>query len=300
MWARRMLRPARIVSTIAKGFIMRQLFLLFVLSLVGCGAPAETDAGVEVDGDAGELADAGGERDSGLPPSDAGPPPSAKRGSVYAYQSPSGFVSNGAIFADHGPIEARLDCERRVVGACEIETCVRLGDDPLPTLVPLRPGSITVSGESACTIAPSDQYCALASGERYWDPASGGTVTFTAAGGELPAFTVEVDAPTLATLTAPTATEVPRASDLAITWTGGSGTIRAIGGGWSSTSDRRATVQCEAPASAGALTVPAEALQALMNDHPIGIEIHTEEVRDVGGYETTFSATSFLGQVYLE
>jgi hypothetical protein len=290
---------------------MRQLILLFVFSLsFGCGQPAETDAGILADGaagDAGEPGDAGEDSDAGLPPSDAGlppsdagPPPPTKRGSVYALQSPSGFVTNGATFVDHGPIDARLDCERRVVGACEIETCVRLGDDPLPMLVSLRPGDITVSGESACTFAPSEEYCALDSGERYWDPASGGTVTFAAAGGDLPAFTVEVEAPTLATLTAPTTAEVPRASDLAITWTGGSGTVRAHGGGWSSTSDRRAVVHCEAPASAGALTVPAEALQALMNGHPLGMQIETREVRDVGEYETTFSAVSFLAQVYLE
>ena len=284
---------------------MRKLILLFVLSLLGCGAPAETDAGMQPDGatgDAGQPPSDAGQppSDAGQPPSDAGPPPSSKRGSVYAYQSPTGFVTNGAFFADHGPVEARLDCERRTVGACEIETCVRLGEDPLPMLVGLRPGDITVSGESACTIAATEEYCALASGERYWDPAAGGTITFTATGGDLPAFTVEVEAPTLATLTAPTATEVPRASDLAITWTGGSGTVQALGGGWSPTSDRRVAVECEAPASAGALTVPAEALQALHSGHPIGVQIHTQEVRDVGGYETTFTAMSFLGQMYPE
>ena len=157
-----------------------------------------------------------------------------------------------------------------------------------------------MSGESACTIVATEEYCALDSGERYWDPAAGGTVTFSATGGDLPAFTVEVEAPTLATLTAPTATEVPRASDLEITWTGGSGTLQALGGGWSPSSDRRVAVRCEAPASAGALTVPAEVLQALMSGHPISFGLYTQEVRDVGGYETTFTATSFLGQVYPE
>ena len=35
-------------------------------------------------------------------------------------------------------------------------------------------------------------------------------------------------------------------------------------------------------------------------ERPIGIQIYSQQVRDVGGYETTFSATSFLGQVYPE
>lgn len=290
---------------------MRQLILLSLLSLssFGCRGPAETDAGVQPDGamadagvrpDGATVGDDAGERDAEVPPSDAGPPPSSKQGSVSVLQMPPDFVTNGAWFGDVGPIEARLDCERRVLGGCEVETCVRLGDDPLPTATPIQHDGITVSGESACTIAPSDASCRLGSGERYWDPVAGGTVTFTAPAGDLPGFSVEVDAPTLATVTAPTGSRVPRASDLEITWTGGSGTLRAYGGGWSSTVDRRAIVRCEAPASAGTLTVPAEALQALMSGHPLSIELQGREVRDVGEYTTTFSASSFLTQVQTE
>ena len=177
-------------------------------------------------------------------------------------------------------------CATATVGACEIATCTNLAGTQAEA------GTVAITGGTqnvALTPETDKTYTTLTTTTALFT--GGETLKATALGGDVPAFTATVTAPTLAKITSPAKPAsfmlaVDRAHDLAVTWTGGGGGKLQV-----FVSGGNKQVTCRFDASAGAGTVPAAVLGML----PTGsgsfamASIASAEVA-AGDYAVTFLA----------
>jgi hypothetical protein len=126
--------------------------------------------------------------------------------------------------------------------------------------------TITITGTHPDVMLVPDMYSHYTDYSQQTPLFSGNeALTITANGGEVPAFTGHLNAPSKAVMTAPVPAntqlgeflEVPSTQDLVITWTGGSGSMQILAAAAAT------TVQCLFPASDGTGTIPHAVLAAL-------------------------------------
>jgi hypothetical protein len=224
---------------------MRTLGLVLVL-LSACGGGSGDDG-----------ADDGDDGDDGP---DALVPAPENTGFVSASSS---FFVSGTTTVRAGSISATfrlassLVCTEEVVGDCFIYMCPT--NPPPPTYQ--SAGTITVTGAALpATLMPlgDDTYDVVSTTtQTMFD--GGETITASGTGGDVPAFSVSVTAPSRVTLTAPAkpagSLAINRGQDFQASWTGGGAGLVFLY--FSATG---ITMSCGYPASGGTATVPAGAL----------------------------------------
>jgi hypothetical protein len=214
--------------------------------------------------DAGPRRDGGGTDGGG---SDAGVDPLATF-SANVVRSPGGVSHSvsGSVFAM--PV-ATPGCTRTTSGPCTIESCTAAPPTDAGTFdagMPAYPsaGHLTVTGAATVEVDPTmGQYFVFGTGELYVE---GGAVTFTAAGAEVPAFSQMVNAPSFLTVSAPDVAAplaIPRATDLALTWSSAPSATDVIVQLSGMDAAGRATVTCSYDSSTASVTVPSAALMAI-------------------------------------
>jgi len=206
-------------------------------------------------GGGGSGVDGGNGSDGGTTPDGVS---ATQFGSVFIQSYVAGPAVGGSasavFYSSTGP------CTRMVLGECELDSCT----DAPQTAV--SAGMVTITGATkpiALTPAANHTYTPLSSTTALFG--NGDPLTFAAAGADVPAFSHALVAPSKVTITAPvkpaTTLTVDRASDLAVSWTGG-GTgqvlVALLSGAQTGTS-----VYCRFAASAGHGMVPAQTLQHL-------------------------------------
>jgi hypothetical protein len=197
------------------------------------------------------------------------------------FQSGGTTYGQGSVTAGffHEGLDPYLGCAKKSFGSCT----VRFDCKPILTSPPddlgIQPyasaGKITVTGLSGVTTLPVEltvmdmgmfagQYTTL---QQYTPIFAGGDgLTVTAAGGEVPAFSSQLTAPSSPTLTSPSGNSqipVSRSQDLPFAWSGGgSGQLRlqiqvmpAMGS--------PSGLDCSWPVGDGSGTIPAAALQMM-------------------------------------
>ncbi len=154
-------------------------------------------------------------------------------------------------------------CALTTTGACTVQKCANSA--PVSNN---NAGIITVTGGApgTSTLTPSgDTYAPVMMNTLYWTAPL--TLSVTAAGGDVPAFSTSVSAPSLITVTSPAPPNqdmlgppmsILKSSDLALAWTGGSAgsdvefTLTSLPGDY--------LVRCKYAAANGAGTVPSAIL----------------------------------------
>jgi hypothetical protein len=178
-------------------------------------------------------------------------------------------LSIGAAFWGEGSGGAGVRCSTRQAGACSVRAC-----EPGDAKKALDSGTIAVLADDAPLVAlspdPLGKYANPAGKAKPWAP--GARIHFLASGGDVPAFEATLPAPPALDVIEPQATiarlTVDRAAGVRARWLAGdAGTVRlavrqerapqrtALEGG--------VAVDCFYPRSAGAATVPPEALTDL-------------------------------------
>lgn len=237
------------------------------------------DAGVAPTADSSTDADASTSPGSGLLP------PSTPKNMILISQS----TANGSAFFSSATAGFEPDvpptssaCTSLIVAGCSVIDCNLAAPSPTGQSAPSA-GTITFSGPASVdlglmlTPTPQGRYEDAKREARVFAP--GDLLSISAAGGDIPAFTGTVIAPSDIALISPkvvfpTKLVVDRTKDLATTWSGGGtsvvsvilATSRVTGG----KPARGVYVSCEALASGGALTVPAAAVAKL---EPTGTDV---------------------------
>lgn len=224
------------------------------------------------------------------------------RGSHYDMDDAG--LADAALFAEleaepRPPSSTEVACDEVVVAACTYTRCevvVPSTSDPVPTTF-TSAGTLTVGGDATpLTASPREDFTyeqpwpldgALLGVDEPWP--SAGTVTIDASGGEVPAFTASVRAPTRYLLDASTypIRTVDRSEDLVLTWT-------ALGDGDSTVfldielpggEGIGETIECEVPVVDEQLVVPRELLARLP---PAARDDEDGPIMWIGSYERTW------------
>lgn len=233
------------------------------------GADASLDGGsLDASGDAGALdasGDAGAGDGSGDGSVTADTAAAPRAGLASLSQGSFSGTPTHTLFGIFGPLSID-DLRRGLVdptctvaaeaGACRRISCpaVIRDTDAAGTL------RAAVSGaDVAMAAAPTPGTGPYVSGGAGLVFAAGQTVTISGSGGLVPAFTADVVAPSMPSMTFPTT--APRTTDLALSWTSsGEGTMQvsiiSAGGG-------DLPIVCLVPATAGALLIDASLLSAI-------------------------------------
>jgi hypothetical protein len=169
----------------------------------------------------------------------------------------------GNAYAQFHDKEAPQPPMTSTVGPCEIEE-----GGVRATSVDADANTITITGTHPdVKLLPDvhNHYLGYTQQTPLWSGAE--SLTITANGGEVPAFTQNLNAPGPVTITAPVPTNstgdvaVSASQDLVMTWTGGLGTVQLLMVSEFPGTD--VNVQCRFPASDGTGTVPQAALAAV-------------------------------------
>lgn len=248
---------------------------------VGCGddtsdtgssGPGSGGGGTGGSGSGGESAGAGG---SGGGSSKEYAGYGYVTASSYAYTQPTsyaGYVASAGFSMGTGSSQG-YECALDTVEGCAVTECDYTGGGGGGGLSSLDAGVITITGGAQSVTLTADatkQYGSVTSGVApLFD--GGETLTVSAAGSaDLPAWSGTVVAPAPADFTAPSFDgnlSILRSSPLSVAWTGGgAGRVRffvATVETSSGQTTRTVSVSCEAPASMGAMSVPAAALGRL-------------------------------------
>jgi hypothetical protein len=213
-------------------------------------------------GGGGGGGDDGDDGDDGGPP-DASVPPPENTGFVTV--SSSRFVS-GTTNVNAGSISATFRlassvvCTEQVIGECFLYTCPM--NPPPPTHRSAGPITVTGAALPATLMPLGDNTYDVVSTATQTMFDGGETLTATGTGGDVPAFSVSVTAPTLATLTAPAKPVGPltidRGQDFQASWTGGGAGLVFLY--FSAPPGSGISMSCGYPAAGGTATVPASAL----------------------------------------
>jgi len=195
--------------------------------------------------------------------------------SSYAYTQPTsyaGYVASAGFSMGVGSSQG-YECVLEAVEGCTVTECDYTGGGGGGGLTLLDAGVVTITGGAQTVTLSADAsklYGSVTSGVTpLFD--GGETLSVSAAGSaDLPAWSGTVVAPAPADFTAPSFDgnlTIQRSSTLSVAWTGGgAGQVRffvATAETASGQTTRTVSVSCEAPASAGAMSVPAAALGRL-------------------------------------
>lgn len=244
---------------------MMAIVALIAAAVFACG---DSDDDASTMGSGGSSADGGGGNATGGGTGRG-------RGTV-TLSNGSNQHSYSAVFS--ATQDGAPPCTSTPEGACNILVCGTDGSGgaggmPEPPTPP-HAGDVTISvGGTTLTLTP-DADGAYTAGVGTGSLLMGGeTITVAAAGDTVPAFTGDVTAPSVVTVTEPDfdmmgAVTIDRAADLNVVWTdGATGDVFVV---VSATGPMYTQVGCTFPASAGAGTVPAATLSALPSS-PNGI-----------------------------
>jgi hypothetical protein len=195
--------------------------------------------------------------------------------SSYAYTQPTsyaGYVASAGFSMGTGASQG-YECVLDTVAGCTVTECSYTGGGGGGGLTLLDAGAVSIEGGKQPVTLTADatkQYGSVTSGVTpLFD--GGETLTVSAAGSaDLPAWSGTVVAPAPADFTAPSFDgnlTIQRSSALSVAWTGGGAgrvrffvaTVETVSG----QTTRTVSVSCEAPASAGSMSVPAAALGRL-------------------------------------
>lgn len=236
--------------------------LFIVLSLAACATDPAPPSNAAAQGDAGP-------RDFGIP--DAG-----LSGFIYAfdraYRDDAGAITHSytvtAGFAE-APSEACADLTPLFVDtACTLLECFPNTAPPIDGGTRPTAGNITIDGghEQVYLFPQQGQYLPWNYFNSYFE--GGERLVAVATGAEIPAFSLEVFAPTQPILSSPTVPansdplELRRDAPLQLAWSqAATGTIRFTASVVAP--DRRRTLECRFPADANAATVPSVLLDGL-------------------------------------
>lgn len=247
--------------------------LVFVLML-GCGTkdPLATDAGV----DAAPLPARGGAVTVVV--------------SAYTVQEKTfGETTVAAAFAEAPTVpcvDTRSSDATCVLTKCGGPSSQAIGAGTI-RVTGLSSGDVTLS-QSGTTYAPQATPSPLFAG--------GETIGTSASGGDVPAFTRSVVAPTFATLTTPPwppsgALAIARGKDFVVAWQGSpSGTA------FVALSSPGATVRCEVPAKSGTLSVPAAFVDAIATDATVSIGTVARDRRATGSSRAELEVTAIAAR----
>jgi hypothetical protein len=197
---------------------------------------------------------------------------------TYVYNDADASASNvSAAFWVGSPVSDPV-CSTVTIGECVVSRCPeeQPGDCASGSSCgpqPASAGVISLTGGSVpVSITPTDATYSSYIGNDSTLWTGGQTLTISAAGATVPAFSVNLAAPSQAIIQSPTPTvsgisatlAVQVANDLPLVWTGNVGTL-VIGFNQTPSPEPSSTtsVTCRFPASAGRATVPAGALSTL-------------------------------------
>ncbi|MFO0675005.1 MAG: hypothetical protein U0169_00585 [Polyangiaceae bacterium] len=241
------------------GLSLAALSLFAFASIEGCtttvGDGSDSDGGTSDGGTSGTSGTAGTSGDGGASGDGGTSGDSAAgargTGTYFASYTEIGTTVQSftatASFAAPTTASATSNCTTTTEGSCTVTDCTITPSDGGSTATdgglvePPNAGDIKLTGggfpSAGVTISVNNDADAGALKGTYtaktlmstepWN-ATNKNMTVTAAGGTVPAFTKDLVAPLVVTATAPTfsaasATSLPRANDLTVTWTGGTG-----------------------------------------------------------------------------
>lgn len=261
-------------------------------ALSGGGASGGGGQGPE-GGNGGEGGEGGGPG-----PTCVAEPMPEYRGIVHGASSTASPLSNGAATFIHDP----KSCSMQRCGDCTVTACTY----PYPIQPsPYNAGPISITGGSRdieIPVLPDGSYDSFAT---YSDTeilfTGGEPLTFSAPGGEVPAFVQVLEAPSEIVLTSPPLPShpvIPLDADLSLSWEGMStGVVVVLVQSPEFIPSRltSTTVSCEFPVSDGAGVIPAVALQTLppTDQGLLQVATRTSSVVATGSWSTTFSLHMF-------
>lgn len=246
------------------------VFLPVSLSLAcssssGGSAP---DAGASFDGPGASFDGSGPSRDaakeSGPAPDGGSPDGSSSGGTISGGDfligedtlvGSASDVYAGGLFALY-PANGTCPPAPAVPSGCSYDDCY---SGPKSEKA-LSAGTVSVTGGTPTMTMTQNSQGAYSFSQQTGELAGSGMLTFSATGGDVPAFTVSIPKIAYASLTAPAQNQnVPRSQDLTVSWTGGtpgaSVYLRVL--------NNQQEVTCVFDAAAGTGTVPSALLQKL-------------------------------------
>lgn len=291
----------------------------------GDGGAVDSDGGDEPteEGDGGsdettEEGDGGGEEPEGDAEAPSGN--TFKSGTIGLTQMSikvldAEIVTSGAnagfsITTYDGPLpnQAALPCEVTTEGSCSLSVCDFSGQEPAPeqpssTTKAVSAGDVTITGLSEEVVLSSDDmgsYTPASAMARYWE--GGETVVASAPGSdEVPAFSVELTAPSAVSLTAPeldplgSPLSVSRAEPFEVAWTDGAdGTITVMLTDAANDEELSRMITCIVPTSEGGVTIHDSLLADFGDEGAISASISATGNTTVEDWSLSISASATL------
>ncbi len=256
---------------------MHSVAPLLLLLLVACGTPSEaSDAGPFVPDDGGVV----------------------KLGSVVLQQTTAAGASQGAISASFTTNANRVGCSRRVDGPCTVVLC---GTGAGASTTFQSAGTLTVRAAAldggVVTLEPSAGATYQLITAALWR-APNQPLTITAAGAQVPAFSLTLPSPSTITVNSPTCTvnapcTVSRSAPFTVSWSGGTTGSVVIDLFSQQGTAPSADVSCTFSASAGSATIPASTMRQLISGSgSIRVWATSTATQTVADYAVTVSASS--------
>jgi hypothetical protein len=245
--------------------------------------------------DGGFNGDGGGGDDSGGP---------AYGGYVdgvsYSYTSGGQPIRGGSFGAGFARPTGGSVCTLNRVAPCDVFECTTSTVDA-GALTYASAGDVSITGGTqSVTVSPGSNgsYTFKNTTTVLWN--GGETLTMRASGGEVPAFSGTVRAPTTATITVPSAPPagqslvINRAS-FGISWSGGSGSMVYLQLGRSSSSTQSVMLQCVFDGSAGSASIPPAAMAYITPGSSGYLAAYTRNTTPViaGSWAITLQALMF-------
>jgi hypothetical protein len=286
--------------------------LLAIAQLLACSS----DAAAPIPDPGGGDAEAGGQ-DGGVPWNDAGPGPSSDGGDAALASGDAGDPGDASPLSDAAPTTTRFgflgfstevlppdvfytftgqfysqECSNVTAGACAISTCSGPSQGASAGTLTIAGGSLGDAGVALTPGAPPDDLYSYSGTAPLFG--AGDTLSVSASGGaDVPAFSATVGGVGPITVTAPALPgdgglfEIPRSSDLKVTWTGGTPGSQVL----VQLGSRDVTVLCFFDAASGAATLPQSTLATLppgVSTLAVGQQNTTN--LDAGGFPTAVFA----------
>lgn len=206
-----------------------------------------------------------------------------------------------------------LPCETKTVGACTLSEC-EFGDDSEPqpedpeySFEQVSAGSIKITGTTAdltLTAGNDKTYTPVTATERWWE--GGETLVVQAPGSDdVPAFELELAAPSAVELTAPELSllqpvSASRAEDFEILWDNGAeGTVSITIADADSEPVAR-SISCTVDADSGGITVDASLLENFSDEALVSVTVGNTTTKTVEGWALAFTASSSAGSGMVE
>jgi hypothetical protein len=281
--------------------------IAIVAAIAGCGGDEcvyDTDCPLFTRCDMGSCHALGG-RDAGADASrpDGGSTDGGTDGGVRATGTFTANTVASSLATSHSvsglfvedPVVA---CPRTTMGSCSIERCpiappmdAGTADAGPGSSMPVA-GQVTVMGDSMTLMidpASSGQYAVSGTGALY---TPGAAVTLSAAGAEVPAFSLVVNAPDSIVISAPDLAiplVVPRASDYTFTFAAPTVASTVTVALFGSDATTRVSIACEYDSSTGTAVVPATVLAELPSGTGnVTVSTETAGTTAAGAWDVSF------------